>query len=153
MNFWDTSGIVALVVDEPHQPFARSTLENDDRMAVWWGASVEYVSAVSRRMREGTLTTDQIDQLVHYLEELSRGWYEIQPDSKIRKTAQTLVRRYPLRAADGLQLAAALAIAESNPGSIGFVSFDRRLKNAAVQEGFAVLDGEPPSERRTDQTL
>ena len=31
-------------------------LEQDDRMAVWWGAMVEYVAALARREREGSLT-------------------------------------------------------------------------------------------------
>lgn len=151
VNFWDTSGIMALVVDEPRRMFARSILEGDDRMAVWWGSSIEYVSAVSRRIRDGTLKEDQIAALVHYLEELSRRWCEVQPDSKIKESAQTLVLRYPLRAADSLQLAAALAIAENDPGSIGFVCFDARLNAAANQEGFTVLDGEPPAGGQADQ--
>lgn len=138
MNFWDTSGIVALVVDEPHRIAARSVLEEDDRMAVWWGSSIEYVSAVSRRMRDGTLDAGQVDDLFHYLEELSKRWYEVQPDSNIRESARTLIRRYPLRAADGLQLAAALAIADNDPRSVGFVCFDARLNRAAAQEGLTV---------------
>ena len=49
MNFWDTSALVALGVDEMQRPLALRILEADDRMAVWWGAPVEYVGAISRR--------------------------------------------------------------------------------------------------------
>ena len=49
MNFWDTSALVALGVEEPHRQLALHVLEADDRMAVWWGAEVEYVAALSRR--------------------------------------------------------------------------------------------------------
>ena len=45
MNFWDTSALVALGVDEPQRQRALAVLEEDDQMAVWWGASVEYISA------------------------------------------------------------------------------------------------------------
>ena len=51
----------------------------------------------------------------------------------------TPIRVHPLRAADGLQLAAALAAAEEAPASIGFVGFDARLNQAASREGFAIL--------------
>ena len=48
MNFWDTSALVALGVDEPHRQLALRILEADDRMAVWWGTPVEYVAALAR---------------------------------------------------------------------------------------------------------
>ena len=153
MNFWDTSGIVALVIDEPCRMFARSILEDDDRMAVWWGTSIEYVSAVARRIRDGTLREDQVTGLFHYFEELAGRWREVQPDSNIRDVARSLVLRYPLRAADSLQLAAALAVAENEPGCIGFVCFDARLNAAANEEGFTVLNGETGSGRGDNQRV
>ena len=53
--------------------------------------------------------------------------------------AQRLLRVHPLRTADGLQLAAAFAVAEDGSASVGFVCFDARLNRAASREGFAVL--------------
>lgn len=119
MNFWDASALVALGVDEPHRPRALEVLEEDDRMAVWWGSPVEYVSALSRRERDGTLTTDEVDQHLVYFRALARGWYEVQPGQRIKDLAQRLLRVHPLRAADSLQLAAALAVAESDPTDVG----------------------------------
>ena len=43
-----------------------------------------------------------------------------------------------LRAGDALQLAAALAFANHQPGSLDFVCLDQRLAEAAAREGFAV---------------
>ena len=43
------------------------------------------------------------------------------------------------RAADALQLAAALMVAEEDPGLVDFVSGDARLAEAARREGFTVL--------------
>ena len=60
MNFWDTSALVALGVDEPNRQKALRILESDDRMAVWWGTPVEYVSAVSRLEREGSLSQTEV---------------------------------------------------------------------------------------------
>ena len=70
---------------------------------------------------------------------LSQVWYEAQPDRRIKVLAQRLLRVHPLRAADSFQLAAAPAVAEDEPSSIGFVCFDVRLNQAASREGLAIL--------------
>ena len=107
MNFWDTSALAALGVDEAHRQLALGILEADDRMAVWWGAPIEYVSALARREREGSLTTDEVSEHLVRLQALSQVWYEVQPGRRIRTLAQRLLRVHPLRAADSLQLASA----------------------------------------------
>ena len=139
MNFWDTSAIVALGVDEPHRQRALRILETDDQVVVWWGTAVEYVSAVSRRERDGSLKTDEVATLLNHFDGLSQVWYEVQPGQRIKALAQRLLRVHPLRAADGLQLAAALVAAEDDPSSMGFVCFDARLNQAASREGFTIL--------------
>lgn len=138
MNFWDTSALVALGVEEVHHRRAREILEADDRMAVWWGTAIEYVAAHSRREREGSLTTGEVSAQIARLHALSQVWYEVQPSSRIKLLAQRLLRVHPLRAADSLQLAAALAVAEDDPSGIGFVCFDARLNEAASREGFKI---------------
>ena len=143
MNFWDTSALVALGVDEPHRQLALRILESDDRMAVWWGASIEYVAALSRRERDGSLTTEEVSEHLVRLHALSQVWYEVQPAHRIRSLAQRLLRVHPLRAADSLQLAAALAVAEEDPASVGFVCFDERLNRAASREGFVLPTSQP----------
>ena len=139
MNFWDTSALVALGVDEPHRQLALRALEANDRMAVWWGAPVEYVAALSRRERDGSLATSEVSEHLVQLHALAQVWYEVQPGRRIRTMAQRLLRVHPLKAADSLQLAAALAVAEDDPSSVGFVCFDARLNRAAAREGFSIL--------------
>ena len=79
------------------------------------------------------------DQRLGRLQALSRTWYEIQPTLRVKRVAERLLRLHPLRAADSLQLAAALAAAEEDPASIGFVCFDTRLNEAASREWFAIV--------------
>ena len=87
-----------------------------------------------------TAIADPIDaENLLRLHELSQVWYEVQPGRRIKVLAQRLLRVHPLRAADSLQLAAALASAEEDPSSIGFVCFDARLNQAASREGFRVI--------------
>jgi predicted nucleic acid-binding protein len=49
-----------------------------------------------------------------------------------------LLELYPLRAADALQLAAALDYFEKSPKGNVFITADQRLADAARQSGFSV---------------
>jgi hypothetical protein len=51
-----------------------------------------------------------------------------------------LLRTHALRAADSLQLAAALVAADHNPATLEIVCLDARLNVAAKREGFTVID-------------
>lgn len=53
MNFWDTSALVAFHLGEHPVGALKAILENDSGVAIWWGAQVEFASAISRREREG----------------------------------------------------------------------------------------------------
>jgi hypothetical protein len=50
-----------------------------------------------------------------------------------------VLRAHPLRAADALQLAAAIAAADGSPASMSFLTLDDRLGDAASREGFPVV--------------
>ena len=50
-----------------------------------------------------------------------------------------LLRLHPLRAADALQLAAALVTCDDDPTTLALVCCDQRLPGAASMEGFRVL--------------
>lgn len=75
------------------------------------------------------------------LRALADAWQEILPAEPIRTTAERLLRVHPLRAADSLQLAAAIIAAEREPTTLEFVSLDDRLGEAASREGFRVVRG------------
>lgn len=71
--------------------------------------------------------------------ELAESWHEIVSSDAVRRTAERLLRVYPLRAADSLHLAAALVAADFNPAGLPMVCLDRRLTQSARREGFTVL--------------
>ena len=138
MRFWDSSAIVPLVIDEPGRATLLEMLETDPVMVVWWGTSIELVSAVSRREREGALDPVAAAAAVDRVRRLERAWHQVAPSDSVRNRAQRLLRVHPLRAADSLQLAAALTIAGDDPASVSFVTLDRRLRDAAQREGLDV---------------
>ena len=50
-----------------------------------------------------------------------------------------LLMVHPLRAADGLQFAAALVWAEESPAGLEVGCLDQNLREAAMREGFTLL--------------
>ena len=69
------------------------------------------------------------------------GWMEVPATAPVREQAMRLLRVHPLRAADALQLAAALVAAGFQPDGLPFVTLDSRQADAAEREGFTVLKG------------
>lgn len=139
MKFWDSSAVVPLLLPEAPADRLFDLLEREPVMLVWWGTSVECASAVARREREGGLRVAAASAALERLRDLADGWQEILPTDAIRTTAQRLLRVHPLRAADSLQLAAAVVAAEQERGTLEFVSLDERLREAASREGFPVV--------------
>jgi predicted nucleic acid-binding protein len=138
MRFWDSSAVVALLAAEAAFDRVLALLAEDPTMLVWWATPVECASAVARRERDGSLSTHAAGLALDQLETLRMAWSEIMPSPQIRDMAQRLLRVHPLRAADALQLAAAVIAAEHEPRSLAFVCRDERLATAAAREGFRV---------------
>ncbi len=140
MKFWDASAIIPLLADEPARAQLLALLEHDPLVLIWWGTTVEIASALARRERDKLLSADEVAQALAVAHELTESWHEIVPSDAVRRTAQRLLRVHPLRAADSLQLAAALVAADHNPATLDIVCLDARLASAARREGFTVLD-------------
>lgn len=107
-------------------------------MCVWWGTEIECVSAVARLEREDALADKAMIAALERLDLLVEAWNEVQPVAAVRGTARRLLRVHQLRAADALQLAAAVVAAEGVPASLDLVTLDERLAAAARREGFVV---------------
>jgi hypothetical protein len=139
VKFWDASAIIPLLAEEPTRDRLLNLLEEDADILAWWGTPVEIASALARREREGLLTADEVTVALIAAHTLAEGWHEIVPSEAIRRTAERLLRAHPLRAADSLQLAAALIASDHDPMSLEFVCLDVRLTSAAQREGFLVI--------------
>lgn len=143
MRYWDSSAIIPLTVTEASTDTMRAIAAEDPVMCVWWGTEVECVSALARLEREGALTDTATTGALERLDVLAESWNEVQPVAAVRSAARRLLRVHALRAADALQLAAAVLAAEGHPASLEIVTLDERLAAAARREGFTVeaVDG------------
>lgn len=139
MRFWDASAIAPLLLAEAERNRMLDELQRDAAMLVWWGTPVECTSAIARREREEALAPPDAASALTRLRSLAAAWHEVQPAPSVSALALRLLRVHPLRAADSLQLAAAIAAAEGEPQSLPFVCLDDRLSEAAMREGFPVV--------------
>ena len=139
MRFWDSSAIVPLLVAESATPTLVSEFVRDPELVVWWATEVECVSALARLEREASIDARAMGEALARLDALALAWHEVQPAARTRQVAIRLLRTHNLRAADALQLAAAIAAAEDSPGSLPLVTLDARIATAAEREGFPVL--------------
>jgi len=139
LKFWDTSAVVPLIIREAGSELVRRWLRDDADMVIWALTRLELVAAVERRAREKQLTARQRTLALARIERISRDAHEVNDVAAVRTRAVPLLARHALRAADAVQLGAALLVADPEPASLTLVALDRRLAAAAEREGFAVL--------------
>ena len=138
MRFWDASALVPLLVEQAATDRMRALLAQDPDLVVWWATPVECGSALARLARDVEDDAQGLGHAAAVLDELSAGWIEVAPTEPVRRQALRLLRVHALRAADALQLAAALAWGGGRLGG-ELVSLDERLSEAARLEGLAPL--------------
>jgi len=138
MRFWDSSAIIPLCLKERASEPIKGLMKGDEDLVVWWTTRVECLSALSRRQREGVLSPGDEAKARAVLSAVGTAWSEVQPTETVRLRAERLLSIHPLRAADALQLAAALIWAQEQPRGLEFVCLDQNLREAALKEGFSI---------------
>jgi hypothetical protein len=133
--FWDSSSLVPLCLLQMATPRAEA-LDAKYPKVVWWGAPVEMQGAFARLARVGQLTPNGQVQAQVVLDRLRRDWQEVEPSDELRDRAEQFVSRFPLKAADAFQLAAAWRWCLGRPRNRAFICGDVQLLNAARQLGF-----------------
>jgi len=136
--FWDTSAVVPLCITQ-HASARLHQLHRQYSVVVWWATSVEAHSAFARDLRSGLLTQPEFQRAKQRLELLRDIWHEVEPTESVRNLAEILLERYPLRAADALQLAAAYTWSQNRPFRRPLISGDIKLLEAAEAIGFSTI--------------
>ena len=139
MRFWDASAVVPLCVREECTQAMHDLLAADPDVATWWGTPVEAASAFARLRRMGGFGAIEEQAAREVLAAYRRAWTELQPTAALRERAMRLLSVHDLRAADSLQLAAAVTWAGETREGRQFVCLDKRLAEAARREGLRVL--------------
>lgn len=138
MRFWDSSAVVSLVVDEPDSGFCRRLWSTESHAYVWILTRTEVVSALQRRRRLGELDGETLARALARVSRLMTKCHEISEMMWVRNEAERLLADHPLRAADALQLGAALVAAGGRPKRRPVVSLDTAVITVARAIGFDV---------------
>jgi predicted nucleic acid-binding protein len=139
MRFWDSSALVTLFLEQKSTSVTRDLYEGDPDVLAWTMTDVEMRSAMARLLREGSLSVEQFQAATRDAETFWRAVHVVSLVDPVKVRAKRLLGTHALKAADSLQLAAALAATADQPATVEFVCLDRGLASAAAKEGFVVV--------------
>lgn len=131
--------MVPLLLSEARTARLESLLKADPEPVVWWASPVECQSALYRRHRESPIPFTALREAETRIAAFFEDVDAVGATLDLRRRAGRLLALHPLRAADALQLAAALMWCAERPSGEDFVCLDERLREAARREGFTVL--------------
>ncbi len=138
MRFWDSSAVVPLLMRQQASARVDRWWTDDGSLALWTLTPVEITSALWRKVREGTLDEDDARRAEIRMQELADASYTVTDVESVKGLARRLLRVHAMRAADALQLGAALVWAGGRPQGKALVTLDDRLALTARREGFEV---------------
>ena len=140
--FLDSSALVKRYVAETGTAWVQSITAPHTRNKliidrITW---VEVLSALARRQREGSLSSNNVAKAIRtFRYDLDTQYQVVELDRMLTETAGQLVGKHPLRAYDAVQLASALrvqsAFARAKSTSLTFLAADDRLIAIAQAEG------------------
>ena len=138
MRFWDSSAVVPLLVLQPASARTDRWFADDPKVALWTLTPVEITSALWRLVRDGTVLEADAQLAESRALEMAAASYTVADIDSVKALARRLLRVHTLRAADALQLSAALVWAGGRPQGKTLHTLDERLALAARREGFDV---------------
>ena len=139
LRFFDSSAVVQMYLQEEHSERMRGWLTPGD-CVVSRLAEVEVSSAFSRGVRHGVLTAEHADRALAGFRADMRRWEVMELTHEVVSEAIRLLWSHPLRAADAIQLSAAIVFErEIGQPLQDFVAFDQSLAEAARAERLQVF--------------
>ena len=143
----DTSALVKRYVAEIGSAWVRQLVAHPAQYVIYTAAlsQVEVISALQRRVREGSLEVTQAQRLAQRVTiHFAQRYQVVALTQAVVDQACVGLQAHPLRAADAIHLACALAIRritqEQGLPPPSFVVADTALRTAATAEGFVVDD-------------
>ena len=138
MLFLDASALAKRYVEEAGTELVVATMAGQP-IAISRLSVTEVVSAICRRCREGDLRVEQREAALRQLDSERSAFHVVEFTEEIVTRAAALLRRHSLRAADSVQLASCLLLADELGTPARLMAFDERLVRAARAEGVNCL--------------
>ena len=137
-SYFDTSALVKLILREPESAL----------VARWWNAAsdayastithVELHAVLARARRDRRIEPSAMLGVQADVDDLWRQVVALDVDHAVIDGAGALASTHALAALDAIHLASAMGVA-GDRRNLTFVTFDRRLAEAALAEGLPVL--------------
>ncbi len=147
MRFFDSSALAKRYIRAEGTSDVNRWLR-ESRAATCRLTEAELSSAFARRVRDGTMSAAARVAALGRVHDDLRKIHVVELVPVVVTRVHDLLARYALRAADSLQLAAALCLADGLGRAIEFVVYDERLAHAARAEQLRVLPGPISRPRR-----
>jgi predicted nucleic acid-binding protein len=138
MSFWDSSALIPLLVGQPGSARVDRWIGEDPALAIWTLTPVEVSSALQRMLRDGAVDEALSRDAERRADELTSASHVVVAIEHVKAQARRLLRFHSLRAADALQLGAAVEWSGGRPSGRTLHTLDTRLAAAARREGFEV---------------
>lgn len=142
MNYLDTSALIKRFVAEAGSGVMQRLLAGREPAATAKIAYAEVYAGLTRRYREGDLSTRTYVQACRQFERDWQAYVRVDLHDEILISARTLIRRHPLRSFDAIHLASALVLKDSLGEEVMFVAADEQLLKAARAERLRALNPE-----------
>ena len=137
-TYFDASAMVKLLLEEEDSATAGLLWAQSTEPFASIVGYAEMRGSIARAARGGRITRDDYPTARLELERMWGALAAIRLDGRLARIAGALADRHGLGALDAIHLASALSIAAPTDQST-FVTFDRRLREAALAEGLTVL--------------
>lgn len=135
LAFWDSSAFLKLLIEEDGTDVAVRLWNEGDEVSASRLAFPEVAAAVGAAWRSRRLTEGAADEVRQRWQRLWAAVTVVELSASVATLAADLVADHPLRGADAVHLASALALRAPPPL---IVCWDRRLSAAAAGVGLAV---------------
>jgi predicted nucleic acid-binding protein len=138
VRFWDSSAVVPLLIEQARSPRVDQWWREDSDVVLWALTPVEVTSALWRLVRGSAIEEALALHAEDRVGELVGASHQVTALDEVTQVARRLLRVHPLRAAEALQLGAAMYWAGGQPEGRIVHTLDDRLALAARREGFDV---------------
>ena len=128
-----------------HEPYS------DDVISRWKAATqivtssvtyAETMASMYRKKRESDISDTLINDIADSFQQDWESFIRVEVNDRLNEYIDRVVKKYPLRGFDAIQLASAIVIHERFPEDFIFACFDDRLAGAAHLEGLETFSPE-----------
>jgi predicted nucleic acid-binding protein len=127
------------VVEQAASTQADRWFSEDPEVAIWTLTPVELTSAFRRLVRDGSLNELEAKEAESRTDELIARSHVVINVETVKNNARRMLGICPLKAADALQLGAAIEWASGRASGRRLHTLDVQLARAAAREGFDVV--------------